>query len=383
MTVNNKNGDTVVIRVVCAVAFLVFTFGYLYFYQCDLIGAVQHVLSGGQTSYSRLVGTIIITVVLYLLQIGIYALTKLNRHAHALTYFPSLLLLSLLTAVEDSFDRSFSLSTWAWFSPVLLILFVFIVYLSMKYHPYMQKKSYVGIFSEASWTNMLTMALMFVFVGVFGNGNDVLHYRLRIERCLSEKDYATALTIGKSSLETDSSLFMLRASALARSKQLGERLFEYPTIGGSASLLPNHGSVRCVLYDAGDVYRVVGAIPKSKMTVSDYLKTIKQTGQTRAAYGDYLLCSYLLDRNLDKFASELGEYYVIDSVSVLPKHYREALVLYERQRSVEYEGFHDEVAEADYEDMMEIRRKYRNMPEYLTKLRDSYGKTYWYYFFKE
>lgn len=108
MTFNNKSGNSVAMRVVCAIAFLVFTFSYLYFYQCDLIGAVQHVLSGGQTSYSRLIGAIILTVCLYLLQIGIYALTKLNRHAHALTYFPSLLLLCLLTSVDDTFDQHFS-----------------------------------------------------------------------------------------------------------------------------------------------------------------------------------------------------------------------------------------------------------------------------------
>lgn len=383
MTFNNKSGNSVAMRVVCAIAFLVFTFSYLYFYQCDLIGAVQHVLSGGQTSYSRLIGAIILTVCLYLLQIGIYALTKLNRHAHALTYFPSLLLLCLLTSVDDTFDQHFSLSTWTWISPLLLILFVFIVHLSMKYQQYLSKKSSAGIFSEISWVNLLTMVLMFFFVGIFSNGNDILHYRLRIERYLSEKDYTAALSVGEYSLETDSSLFMLRTSALARSKQMGERLFEYPIIGGSASLLPNQGSVRCVVYDTGDIYKIVGAIPKTKMTVEDYLKTIKMTKQTRAAYGDYVLCSYLLDRKLDKFASELREYYVVDSASVLPKHYREALTLYERQRSIKYEGFHDEVCEADYEDMMEIRKKKHSKPEYMATLRDAYGKTYWYYYFKE
>lgn len=253
----------------------------------------------------------------------------------------------------------------------------------MKYQPYLSKKSSAGIFSEISWVNLLTMVLMFFFVGIFSNGNDILHYRLRIERYLSEKDYTAALSVGEYSLETDSSLFMLRTSALARSKQMGERLFEYPIIGGSASLLPNQGSVRCVVYDTGDIYKVVGAIPKTKMTVEDYLKTIKMTKQTRAAYGDYVLCSYLLDRNLDKFASELRDYYVVDSASVLPKHYREALTLYERQRSIKYEGFHDEVCEADYEDMMEIRKKHHRKPEYMATLRDAYGKTYWYYYFKE
>jgi hypothetical protein len=227
---------------------------------------------------------------------------------------------------------------------------------------------------------MMTMAFMFMFVGIFSNGNDVLHYRLHMERCLKNKDYKDALKVGERSLATDSSLVMLRASALARSNMLAERLFEYPLVGGSASLLPNGTSVRCVSHDPGDIYRPVGAIPKNKMTVEEYLKTIKITHQTRGAYRDYLLCSYLLDKKIDKFANELRNYYKVDSATVLPKHYREALTLYKHQHASKYEGFVDDVSEADYEDLMAMRKKYHNEQERQTRLRDAYGKTYWYYY---
>ncbi|RRD02224.1 DUF6057 family protein [Prevotella sp. OH937_COT-195] len=380
MTYNKKSESTVVIRVFCAIAFFGFTFCYMYFYQCDLIGAMQHVLSCGQTSYSRPVGAVIVTLLLYLLQIGVYSITKQNRHAHALTYFPSLMLLCLLTGVEDTFDKHFALSTWTWLSPILIVMFALTVYLLMKYKPYMSDKSGSGLFSEASWVNMLLMALMFFSVGIFSNGNDVLHYRMKIERFMNEGKYAEALDVGKSSLETDSSLVMLRANVLARSGLLGERLFEYPLIGGSASLLPNGGSVRCVRYDSGNIYRVAGAVPKTKMTVEDYLKTIKMTGQTKAGYADYLLCSYLLDKKLDRFAGELGNYYKMDSTSVLPKHYREALVIYEHKHSTNIDGFHDDVCKADYEDFIAMRKKYLHKKECRTILRDIYGKTYWYYY---
>lgn len=365
----------------CAIVFLVFTFCYLYFYQCDLIGAQQHVLSGGQTSYSRIIGAIIITAVLYLLHLGVFAITKLTKHVHALTYFPSLLTLCLLTSPRDNFDQHFSLSLWTWFTPLLLIVYVIIVYSAMQWQPYESEKNGTGLLSRMSWTNMMIMAFMFLFVGIFSNGNDVLHYRLHIERCLKNKDYESALKVGERSLETDSSLMMLRVSALARTGKLAEHLFEYPLVGGSSSLLPNGTSVRCVSHDPGDIYRPVGAIPKKRMAVEEYLKTLRITHQTRGAYRDYLLCSYLLDKKVDKFASELKNYYKVDSTTVLPKHYREALTLYNHQHASNYNGFVDEVSEADYEDLLAMRKKYNNEQERQTRLRDAYGKTYWYYYF--
>lgn len=104
------------------------------------------------------------------------------------------------------------------------------------------------------------------------------------------------------------------------------------------------------------------------------------TKQTKSGYADYLLCSYLLDKRLDLFSKELGNYYKLDSTSVLPKHYREALVLYLHQHPTAPYVFHDDVCETDYEDLLAIRRKFRNQSDCQAILRDTYGKTYWYYY---
>ena len=84
-------------RVTCAIFFLLFTIVYLYCYQADILAVAQHVLSHGATHYNPVIGTFIITLVLWLIQFGIYKFTGLCRRGHALTYVPSLLLLGIIT----------------------------------------------------------------------------------------------------------------------------------------------------------------------------------------------------------------------------------------------------------------------------------------------
>ena len=95
----NKQNSAVPIRIVCAVLFLCFTFGFLYFYQADVLMATQHLLSGGKTHYDRTIGAVLITIALYLIHLAVLASTKLLRHGHALSYFPSLLALTVLTGI--------------------------------------------------------------------------------------------------------------------------------------------------------------------------------------------------------------------------------------------------------------------------------------------
>ena len=92
------------IRVACATLFFLFSFVYLYYYQADVLTVSQHVLSGGKTQYSRIVGALLITLVLFLMQLGVSSVAKMTNYTHALTYFPSLLALAFLTSVGASVD---------------------------------------------------------------------------------------------------------------------------------------------------------------------------------------------------------------------------------------------------------------------------------------
>ena len=114
------------LQTACAIVFLLFVFVYLYFFQADLLSMVQHVLSGGATHYDRTIGTVIITAVLYLVHIGARRLGGLDRVCHALSYFPSLLLLAALTDVEVDFSVSPLRGLWLWLAPLLLAVYVFL-----------------------------------------------------------------------------------------------------------------------------------------------------------------------------------------------------------------------------------------------------------------
>ena len=68
--------------------------------QKDVVGALHYSLSQGKTHYSPLAGAIIITVVLLVFRWGINGLMGLKGPVRTLSYFPSCLLLGVLTDVD-------------------------------------------------------------------------------------------------------------------------------------------------------------------------------------------------------------------------------------------------------------------------------------------
>ena len=379
MTRNYPANNGTLLQTACAIVFLLFVFVYLYFFQADLLSMVQHVLSGGATHYDRTIGTVIITAVLYLVHIGARRLGGLDRVCHALSYFPSLLLLAALTDVGVDFSVSPLRGLWLWLAPLLLAVYVFLS-LAVKYNWIETLPPSYSAPISVLWKNLLLMACMFIAVCLCGNNDSVLHYRLRVERLLGSGAYSKALMVGEKSDETDASLTMLRAYALSRSGQLGERLFEFPLTGGSYALLPDGKGVRCLLYPEDRIVRALSIRKKGDMTPMEYLLYIERNGLGRKPVTDYILCGYLLDRNIDAFVNAIRRKYSLTSPS-LPKHYKEALTLYTHLRSNPVLVYHNEVIDADYADFQNLEHKYTDARERESYVRDMYGDTYWFYYF--
>lgn len=80
----NKRSSTAKMQIACAIIFITFTYVYLAFYQADVLAVAQHVFSGGLTNYSYTLAPLLITLVLYLLQVGVYVVTRVKRRFHGL-----------------------------------------------------------------------------------------------------------------------------------------------------------------------------------------------------------------------------------------------------------------------------------------------------------
>lgn len=378
---STKKRNTISVQVVCAVVFLVFSFSWLYFFQADILAMTQHVLSGGLTRYNRFLGAVIVTVSLYLVQLLVYRIARLRRQTHALTYGPSMILLSMLTDIGQKLDTGVDIvASWR-VMLVVFVVWVFMTCIALKLQEVEDNSSY-SLFSRPVWMNMLVMVLLMAWVAGIGNTNAVFHYRMKVEHLMANGDYEAALEVGRKSLESDNHLLMLRMYALARTDGLGDHLFEYPVVGGSSVMLPTNGKTKMLMCPVVNLYRFLGARPVGQMEPTRYLELLQRRDSVpRKVIGDYRLCGYLMDKDLDRFAKEISDHYTVNDS--LPKHYREALTLYSRLRSKPLLIYHHPVMDEDYDNLLELERKYPRQTERKGKVEEHYRGTYWYYYWYE
>lgn len=379
-----KNG-TIGTRLVCAVLFCSFSFAWLFFHQADVLSLAQYILSGAQTHYNRAVGAVLITVLLYLLQLGVQRVLPVLYFTHALTFFPSMLALTLLSSV--SFNKAFGLQQPAlgWWLLLLLVaaLWACVCWVSSQMLPSKSEKASRGLFSRSAWVNALTMVVMMLGLVAFNNNNAVLRYRAHAEVALLEGDDKEALRVGAESLETDAHLTMLRAFALARQGELGEHLFDYPIHSKGADLLPLFDSQsRFLALPADSVLDMLSVLkPKREMSVYGYFRVLDDYHVGTATAADYYLCALLIDRRLDDFARVLKRHYPIDNR--LPRHYKEALLLYAHQREHPVVIYKDAVMEEDWNDMQQLMAERSKRSERNLFMLENYRGSYWYYYFYE
>lgn len=353
---------TMGMRFIVALIFTVFTYLYLSCMQADVLAAAQHVLSKGVTTYSYTVAPILLTLVFMVVQVGVFKITNLHKRAHALTYFPSIVALSMLTDISVDVDQPHGLGKWWWLLPLLFLLWVTAVYAARQLESVDVPPYKNGWKTGVLWQNLLLSFLMMMFCMYTANHDRIFHERMHMEHLMNEGRYAEALQIGKKQEETDSSLTMLRMACLYKMGQLPDRLFTFPLVGGSKPMVLDSVTVKSIMWRA----------PK-------WMQPTNNPHVTYRKPKDYQLCALLLDRKLDRFVTELKRSCNVDSVQ-LPRHYKEALILYTHLRTHPQLVFHDAVMDADFQDYQTLERKFANPQELQTALKDTYGNTYWYYY---
>jgi len=399
------NGNKSIVSIVCGAAFLLFTFCWLYFFQGDMLAVAQHGLSGGKTHYDLTIGAVIITSVLFVLQLAAAMLTRLARH-HWLTYVPSFLLLSFVSSVSSPF----SWGAWPWAGPLVLVLWVVAVVVVRKLYSAASGWLSAGVWRDL-WQNLLPMAAMMLFVAGMSDTNAVRHFRAHAELSLMRGDADEVLRTGDRSLETDESLTMLRLFALSRQGVLGDSLFTYAVTGTSLDMLPLAGSQGrlmlmpdTLLWDhfgvrpdtivlrsdsalrvqwAADTLRpaYAGVSPfASRFTVRQYLDSLEHDSMATTAVRDYRLAGHLIDRRLDSFAVALPRYYPLSADS-LPRHYREALVLYQQRFDTLF-IYKDSLMLECWKAFEAYDSLYAKKSERLIRMENQQKRTYWYYYYK-
>lgn len=362
----NKKYSTVKMRFTCAIIFIVFTYLFLSCYQENVLAMAQHVLSGGMTDYSYGIAPVLITLILFLLQLGVFAVTRVKRRFHGLTYFPSMLVLVFITHVPNNISECHSLGAWWWLIPLLLILWAGAMWVVMQLEPMEQELHSNSWLSKMTWLNLLQLLVMMFVTIMVTNSDRLIHQRLKMEHLMKNRQYEQALEVAKKQQETDSSLTMLRIACLHETGKMGEKLFTYPLVGGSEAMMPNGTSVKALMWQP-PVW-----LKKPSPWMVKHHKKYRITS-------DYKLCALLLDKKIDQFAHEITKYYKIDSVA-LPRHYREALVLYTHRRTNPIVVYHNTVMETDFQDYQTLEHKYPGFKERQAAIRDTYGNTYWYYY---
>lgn len=383
-----------IIRYSCGILFMLFSFCYLYFLQGEILAEAQFVYSKGVTTYHLLIGAIIITTVLQILQWVVSMLSRLPSRWHALSYMPSMLLLAILTDVNKEAMEYFTLGAWIWIAPTVLAVYIILAIIARAVDADFEKN--VSDVKSQIYPNFIILFVFILLVGSIPQSSDVYHFELRAERLLLEKDYEGASNVGKRSLFATARLTQLRMYALDKQGLLAERLFEYPQYDGSRGLLDVTDTLPSYRFSPQSICLHLGAFCGSSIHSTDrYYRLVLGDTIWNQHTVDYYLCSLLLDRKLEAFSKQLPRYYNLsDSVphayDQLPKAYREAMLLVGNRK----EALKGKIVQgadtlalltdaemiARFKDYNQLKSEKTDKVERNNALRREYGNTYWWYY---
>lgn len=362
--------------VVCGFLFSVFSFTYLYVFQRDVLEALHFSLAHGKTHFAPLASAVIITVVLLLLRWGVDSLLGLKGSVRALSYFPSCLVLGALTDVGKNVYTADYHTSWGWMLPLILLGYIVGAYWLRRIfrNQLNHEENPVALMN----CNILILVALCLMTALIGNTNRSFHHELETEHYLRTHQYQQALEVGGHSLEASRTLTVLRAIALSRAGQLGERLFNFPQYYRSDGLFFADDSTQTYRYTNDSIYYLLGVRPYSGEDRMEFLRNICYKGTAKYTALDYYLSALLLEKQLDAFCLAVND--LCEMEEGLPRYYNEAVLLY-RDSHPEYPvHINDSVLLKRYADYRERQSAFASPVEERNGMRREFGDTYWWYF---
>ena len=389
---SHKQNTAGIIRYSCSILFMLFSFCYLYCLKGEILAEAQFVYSKGVTTYNLLVGAIVVTLILQTIQWVVDLLLRLPARWHAMSYVPSMLMLAMLSDVNQETIGHFSFGEWAWIAPLVFILYGGMVVLLKRWN----NDDKIQEIRALLYPNYMTLFVLMLAVGAIPQSSDVYHFELKAERLILNGDYEGAAQVGKNSLRTSARLTQLRMYALSRQGLLPECIFEYPQYYGTQGLLDVNDTLYFDRISAEDICLHLGALcGKSIHNTHRYLEVMLSDSIWNDHTADYYLCSLLLDRKLNEFRQHLPLYYnladsVPDAYNRLPKAYLEALMLMGNRDAVLQGKLligKDTLATltnndmvARFRDYTERQREWTDSTERVNRMHREFGNTYWWYY---
>lgn len=373
-----------IIRLSCTSLFVLFCFVYVFCMEGDLLAHAQYVFAHGVTTYYRGVGAIVITLVLFSIQYITCKLTHLKGRLYALNFFPSFLILAMLTSLTEETINDFTFGTWYWAFPLIIGLYILVIWLFKHFFDSLIIEGDYKI-GRYLWPNFILLFFMMIFCGACHSAPDVFMYEVKTERLIVNEDLNDAYKVGEKSLVTSKRLNNLRAFALVQLNILPEHLFDYPQPYGSKGLLDITDTCSAQhRITSKNVFTYLGAYPNSMVKdTKQYLEImLKQDSvSNRHAIIDYYLCSLLLDHDMNTFNKNLHKYYhcsTFSEIGKLPKSYKEALILdnkYYHNNSL----FPDTLIAYNYNQYKLMCNEISDSTERSNQTRRNFGNTLWWY----
>ncbi len=358
----------------CALIFAVFSFCYCCFYQNDIWAATIYKLLGVSWTYADGAWALLITLLLVFLQRQMYKKRFQGKDKHLfLSFIPSLLTLIVLSNFS-----LFVLDLESRFGISIFLIGHYLVYVKKEKNKEDDKSIVVMTYYQHYKTLLLMGAYMFT-VCVVANTKDTTMYSLRMERHILQGEYDKALSVGKRSLSNDSTLLALRVYSLLQEGKLGERLFDYPIAPFADIIKTIDNKASAFILPSSFIQNY---LEKEKKLLYQYEQNkgmVSRTSILNNAYLNTQLAKFLMNKDLAAFVATIDQYGLTSQR--LPKHYSEALILYNHLTSQPKVSFKNNVLDTDYEDFQSLKSKYTHPMLRNNCLRDVYGNTYWYYYY--
>ena len=373
----NRRRTARIIAVASGLLFSAFSFTYLSVFQKDVMEALHYSLAQGKTVYAPWMSAVLITVVLLVLRWAVNALVGLKGPLKALSYFPSCLLLGVLTDVGHNVYHGGGISdTWGWMLPLCFVLYGVLGWLLARAARLWLNPEMPDIWVVNS--NFMTLLMLcFMTIGI-GNTNVHFHHELQVEEALRKQDYGRALLVAEKTMDPSRNLTALRAYAMSRQGTMGEDLFRYPQLYGAAGLLMGTSDEKALRLNADSLSVYLGAKPALGEPALTFFRRICEEESGNYTTLDYYLSALLLEKKLDEFVRAFDELYTVrDSI---PYYYRQALFLDSKMHPSAVTDSADVALEELWGKYLQKQQELSGQRGEANYMRREFGDTYWWYY---